>query len=106
MNVLVSSDGCLITSCNKIIQKQGEKCENLQSLVELYRENEGQCYYCRKNPLGNAAYGINSTKMQVEIFQELLDRGWARSGNYIYLPSNHRNCCPTYAVLILKFTII
>ena len=29
---------------------------------------------------------------------ELLERGWLRSGSFLYLPSNDRTCCPNIAI--------
>lgn len=31
-------------------------------------------------------------------YQNLIDRGWRRSGKYCYKPSNITNCCPAYTI--------
>lgn len=68
------------------------------SVVQLYREYEGECHYCKQQGAKSIAYGMNSDQMTVDDFQFLLERGWARCGKWIYLPSNHKVCCPTYTV--------
>jgi hypothetical protein len=32
--------------------------------------------------------------------QRLIDQGWARSGGWLYHPTNSRTCCPNYAVCL------
>jgi arginyl-tRNA---protein transferase len=68
------------------------------SIVQLYRFYEGECHYCKAPNAKNISYGMNSDRMTVEDFQLLLDRGWARCGKWIYLPKNHKACCPMFAV--------
>jgi hypothetical protein len=39
-----------------------------------------------------------ASTLTVHAYQELLDRGWRRSGTYLYLTFPDRNCCPTYTI--------
>lgn len=31
-------------------------------------------------------------------YQDLIDRGWRRSGQYCYKPKNDETCCPCYTI--------
>jgi len=68
------------------------------TVVQLYQEYEGECHYCKQPGAKSVAYGMNSDQMTVMDFQNLIESGWARCGKWIYLPSNHKVCCPTYAI--------
>jgi hypothetical protein len=39
-----------------------------------------------------------SELMRIEDYQLLIDRGWRRSGTYIYKPAMDRTCCPLYTI--------
>ena len=43
--------------------------------------------------------------MQSQVYQDLLDRGWRRSGTWLYLPLYNKTCCPCYThrLDVLKF---
>ena len=34
----------------------------------------------------------------IAIFAALLDRGWRRSGCFLYKPEMERTCCPSYTI--------
>ena len=36
--------------------------------------------------------------MTCEDYQDLIDRGWRRSGSYCYKPDNKKTCCPQYTI--------
>ena len=38
-----------------------------------------------------------TSQIAMHLLQELLDRGWRRSGRYIYKPDLH-TCCPQYTI--------
>ena len=42
--------------------------------------------------------GLIFKKLRVEDYQELIDRGWRRSGSYVYKPSMEKTCCPLYTI--------
>jgi len=44
-------------------------------------------------PLTRQAY-----QLQPEHYQTLVDRGWRRSGAYVYKPDNARTCCPQHSI--------
>lgn len=37
-------------------------------------------------------------RLSVDEYQQLIDRGWRRSGKYCYKPSMQTTCCPSYAI--------
>ncbi|KAF2460432.1 arginine-tRNA-protein transferase [Lineolata rhizophorae] len=46
----------------------------------------------------SVSYFASSDSLRVEDYQELLDRGWRRSGSLLYKPDPQRSCCPHYAI--------
>jgi len=68
------------------------------SIVEFFDEHEGhRCGYC-KNPEGNFSHGMWAHEMTPSDYQDLIDRGWRRSGKYCYKPSMSIMCCPSYTI--------
>uniref|UniRef100_A0A8C1T5V0 Arginyl-tRNA--protein transferase 1 n=1 Tax=Cyprinus carpio TaxID=7962 RepID=A0A8C1T5V0_CYPCA len=39
-----------------------------------------------------------SHTMTVQDYQDLIDRGWRRSGKYVYKPTMSKTCCPQYTI--------
>lgn len=99
--ILTKCHGSLKQSCEEITRRL-ESSSGFSpyqgSIVQLYREYEGECHYCKVPGSKNIAYGMNSDQITVYDFQFLFDRGWARCGKWIYLPANHKLCCPTYTI--------
>ncbi|KAM9365429.1 arginyl-tRNA--protein transferase 1 isoform 1-T1 [Pholidichthys leucotaenia] len=68
------------------------------TIVEYFGGNDGyRCGYC-KNQTGNFSHGMWSHTMTVQDYQDLIDRGWRRSGKYVYKPIMKRACCPQYTI--------
>lgn len=45
-------------------------------------------------------------RLTCEDYQNLIDRGWRRSGKYVYKPKMDETCCPQYTIrYILMFLI-
>uniref|UniRef100_A0AAR2ILL7 Arginyl-tRNA--protein transferase 1 n=1 Tax=Pygocentrus nattereri TaxID=42514 RepID=A0AAR2ILL7_PYGNA len=42
--------------------------------------------------------GMWSHAMTVQDYQDLIDRGWRRSGKYVYKPVMNKTCCPQYTI--------
>ncbi|XP_022208061.2 arginyl-tRNA--protein transferase 1 isoform X2 [Nilaparvata lugens] len=75
----------------------GSSCD-YYSLVEYYGENKGYtCGYCKSSDT-NCSHGMWAHSMTVQDYQDLIDRGWRRSGQYIYKPSMAVTCCPMYTI--------
>ncbi|KAJ8715050.1 hypothetical protein PYW08_005031 [Mythimna loreyi] len=70
----------------------------LRSIVEYYAEHEHyRCGYC-KRPDTNYSHGMWAHAMTVSDYQDLIDRGWRRSGKYCYKPTMDVTCCPMYTI--------
>ncbi|XP_011601182.1 arginyl-tRNA--protein transferase 1 isoform X6 [Takifugu rubripes] len=68
------------------------------TIVEYFGGDEGhRCGYC-KNEKSNFSHGMWSHTMTVQDYQDLIDRGWRRSGKYVYKPTMDKTCCPQYAI--------
>ncbi|XP_047207695.1 arginyl-tRNA--protein transferase 1 isoform X5 [Girardinichthys multiradiatus] len=68
------------------------------TIVEYFGGDDGyRCGYC-KNEKGNFSHGMWSHTMTVQDYQDLIDRGWRRSGKYVYKPIMKKTCCPQYTI--------
>ncbi|KAI1894534.1 hypothetical protein AGOR_G00116780 [Albula goreensis] len=68
------------------------------TIVEYFGGEDGyRCGYC-KNETGNFSHGMWSHTMTVQDYQDLIDRGWRRSGKYVYKPIMNKTCCPQYTI--------
>ena len=71
------------------------------SVVEFIYEPGGprpsNCGYCKSRDT-NFTEGVWAHRMTCEDFQDLVDRGFQRSGKYVYRPVNNRVCCPQYII--------
>ncbi|KAK7086703.1 Arginyl-tRNA--protein transferase 1 [Halocaridina rubra] len=68
------------------------------TIVEYTRDHSGyKCGYC-KSTSTNFSHGMWAHKMTVLDYQDLIDRGWRRSGKYCYKPTMDKTCCPMYAI--------
>ncbi|KAM3835086.1 arginyl-tRNA--protein transferase 1 isoform 2-T2 [Vipera latastei] len=68
------------------------------SIVEYLGGDGGyRCGYC-KNDTGNFSHGMWAHSLTVQDYQNLIDRGWRRSGKYVYKPTMNRTCCPQYTI--------
>ncbi|XP_043111902.1 arginyl-tRNA--protein transferase 1-like isoform X3 [Puntigrus tetrazona] len=70
----------------------------MYSIVEIKGVKCGyRCGYCGTAG-GKASYGMWSHTMSVQDYQDLIDRGWRRSGKYVYKPIMNKTCCPQYTI--------
>ncbi|XP_019608485.2 arginyl-tRNA--protein transferase 1 isoform X5 [Rhinolophus sinicus] len=68
------------------------------SVVEYFEgEDFYRCGYC-KNESGSRSNGMWAHSMTVWDYQDLIDRGWRRSGKYVYKPVMNQTCCPQYTI--------
>ncbi|XP_035740076.1 arginyl-tRNA--protein transferase 1-like isoform X3 [Vespa mandarinia] len=68
------------------------------SIVEYYAQEERHaCGYC-KSPDTNFSHGMWAHSLTVQDYQNLIDRGWRRSGSYCYKPTMDQTCCPMYTI--------
>ncbi|KAM3066780.1 Arginyl-tRNA--protein transferase 1 [Clarireedia jacksonii] len=55
------------------------------------------CGYCG-NRSGSFSYYASTSSLQPEFYQDLLHRGWRRSGTTLYKPDLRESCCPHYTI--------
>ncbi|XP_053439968.1 arginyl-tRNA--protein transferase 1 isoform X7 [Nycticebus coucang] len=70
----------------------------MASVVEYKGVKAGyHCGYCDSEE-GKASSGMWAHSMTVQDYQDLIDRGWRRSGKYVYKPVMNQTCCPQYTI--------
>ncbi|XP_069844300.1 arginyl-tRNA--protein transferase 1 isoform X8 [Dipodomys merriami] len=70
----------------------------MASVVEYKGLKAGyHCGYCDSTE-GKASCGMWAHSMTVRDYQDLIDRGWRRSGKYVYKPVMNQTCCPQYTI--------
>ncbi|XP_071605725.1 arginyl-tRNA--protein transferase 1 isoform X4 [Heliangelus exortis] len=68
------------------------------AVVEYKGWKEGyRCGYCASDR-GKVSAGMWAHSMTVQDYQDLIDRGWRRSGKYVYKPIMNQTCCPQYTI--------
>ncbi|MBN3307186.1 ATE1 transferase, partial [Amia calva] len=68
------------------------------TIVEYFGGGDGyRCGYCKRED-GSFSHGMWSHTMTVQDYQDLIDRGWRRSGKYVYKPIMNQTCCPQYTI--------
>lgn len=83
-----------ITSFNK--HNMASDCG--KSVVEYFGKGEGhECGYCKSKDT-NFCYGMWGHMVNPSDYQDLIDRGWRRSGSYLYRPMLNVQCCPMYTI--------
>lgn len=69
-----------------------------KSIIEYFADKSAsQCGYCRSTN-GSYSNGMWGHVMTCQDYQDLLDRGWRRSGRYCYKPTMNKTCCPQYTI--------
>eukprot|EP00088_Acartia_fossae_P004764 TRINITY_DN12060_c0_g1_i13.p1 TRINITY_DN12060_c0_g1~~TRINITY_DN12060_c0_g1_i13.p1 ORF type:complete len:483 (-),score=77.24 TRINITY_DN12060_c0_g1_i13:181-1599(-) len=67
------------------------------TLVSFFpEETPHSCGYCKGE--GSLSKGMWAHFMSVGVYQNLLDKGWRRSGRYVYKPTMEKTCCPQYTI--------
>jgi len=69
-----------------------------KSIIEYFADKSAsQCGYCRSKN-GSYSNGMWGHVMTCQDYQDLIDRGWRRSGRYCYKPTMNKTCCPQYTI--------
>ncbi|WOO80718.1 Arginyl-tRNA--protein transferase 1 [Vanrija pseudolonga] len=73
------------------------------SLLRPVGYNCSTCGYCsppgqRSSRKSSRSYGMVAPSMSPSFYQGLIDRGWRRSGEYVYHPDMRDTCCPQYTI--------
>ncbi|KAM9618139.1 arginyl-tRNA--protein transferase 1 isoform 3-T3 [Trichechus inunguis] len=70
----------------------------MASMVEYKGLKDGyHCGYCDSKE-GKASCGMWAHSLTAQDYQDLIDRGWRRSGKYVYKPVMNQTCCPQYTI--------
>ncbi|KAK4746925.1 hypothetical protein SAY87_025962 [Trapa incisa] len=69
-----------------------------QSVVLDCGPRRGPCGYCKSKGATSITHGLWADTLTVYDYQDLLDRGWRRSGCYLYKPEMKKTCCPSYTI--------
>lgn len=69
-----------------------------QSLVEDLGVQSSTCGYCKSTTRSSITHGYLAYSLRIDDYQDLLDRGWRRSGKLLYKPEMERTCCPCYTI--------
>ncbi|XP_017035721.1 arginyl-tRNA--protein transferase 1 isoform X2 [Drosophila kikkawai] len=67
------------------------------SIVQYFGSQLGKCGYCA-NTNCSKSHGMHSYRLDCQDYQDLIDRGWRRCGNYCYKMRNRETCCPCYTI--------
>ncbi|XP_020610871.1 arginyl-tRNA--protein transferase 1-like isoform X1 [Orbicella faveolata] len=74
------------------------KMAGRHSIVEYFGDSGGhRCGYCKSSST-NQSHGMWAHTMTCLDYQDLFDRGWRRSGKYVYKPTMKTTCCPAYTI--------
>ncbi|KAL0743937.1 hypothetical protein Bca4012_085450 [Brassica carinata] len=69
-----------------------------ESIVADCGRNTSTCGYCKSPTRSSISHGLWTERLTVYDYQALLDRGWRRSGCYLYKPEMAKTCCPSYTI--------
>ncbi|KAI9102469.1 arginine-tRNA-protein transferase [Phlyctochytrium arcticum] len=61
--------------------------------VAITGRNESSCGYCHAPSESSISFGLWAYSLRCDTYQRLLDRGWRRSGKYLYKPELAETCC-------------
>ncbi|XP_062134099.1 arginyl-tRNA--protein transferase 1 isoform X2 [Drosophila sulfurigaster albostrigata] len=67
------------------------------SIVQYFGPQTSKCGYCT-GIVCSKSHGMHAYRLSCDDYQELIDRGWRRCGNYCYKPQNDVTCCPCYTI--------
>ncbi|KAF8396930.1 hypothetical protein HHK36_018565 [Tetracentron sinense] len=60
--------------------------------------HKSSCGYCKTDGNTSVIRGSWARSLTVDDYQDLLDRGWRRSGSSLYKPVMGKTCCPSYTI--------
>ena len=68
------------------------------SIVDDHGSYASSCGYCDRKGRTSKSHGMHAHVCSVEDYQSLLDRGWRRSGCWMYRPHLNDTCCPPFTI--------
>ncbi|ORX48962.1 hypothetical protein BCR36DRAFT_584079 [Piromyces finnis] len=70
-----------------------EENENSLNIMYYASNDASSCGYC-KGEKCSYTYGAFAIFLSCQIYQDMIDMGWRRSGKYCYKPILEKSCCP------------
>ena len=70
----------------------------MASIIAPLGPSESTCGYCHSTNPTSHTFGLWAYKLSVEDYQVFLDKGFRRSGHYLYKPDFQKTCCPAYSI--------
>ncbi|KAG0631858.1 hypothetical protein M758_1G284500 [Ceratodon purpureus] len=70
----------------------------VMSIVEEQGVHSSPCGYCKSPSSTSVAQRLWAHTLTVDDYQELLNRGWRRSGMVLYKNNMHQSCCPPLSI--------
>ncbi|KAL5568542.1 hypothetical protein UlMin_025117 [Ulmus minor] len=86
------------SSSSKSSNSRTNDDERGKSKVVDWGRNRTTCGYCKSSGRTRISHGLWAHSLTVNDYQALLDRGWRRSGSFLYKPEMERTCCPSYTI--------
>ncbi|KAF9514241.1 hypothetical protein BS47DRAFT_893028 [Hydnum rufescens UP504] len=73
------------------------------TIIDPLGYRSGTCGYCSepgKRSVESSSYSTGAWPLQMtcDVYQRMIDRGWRRSGEYLYKPDLLHSCCPQYTI--------
>eukprot|EP00741_Cyanophora_paradoxa_P005468 tig00000889_g5301.t1 len=68
------------------------------SIIQDLGPSSSTCGYCHTKEEGRLTHGMWAHMLTCDDYQALIDRGWRRSGLYVYKPHMRTICCPQYTI--------
>jgi arginine-tRNA-protein transferase len=87
-----------IDECDQLTRGGRQVESHVQFAYQPGGPYPSHCGYCHSENEQFKLEGLWSNAMSVRHFQELVDRGFQRSGKFVYLPVNNLTCCPQFVM--------
>ncbi|KAK0486940.1 arginine-tRNA-protein transferase [Armillaria luteobubalina] len=74
------------------------------SIVAPYGASSSTCGYCSPPgersaaPTSAHSASLSAIQLSCPVYQDMIDRGWRRSGTFCYKPDMKNSCCPQYPI--------
>ncbi|KAJ3116586.1 hypothetical protein HK100_001021, partial [Physocladia obscura] len=87
----------VVVSANQIPSGKHTICIDIMQAL-LGGKESSKCGYCHSPDEKSITSGVWAYHLHPTAYQALIDRGWRRSGHYLYKPSIGETCCPAYTI--------
>ncbi|MCL7042392.1 hypothetical protein MKW94_027385 [Papaver nudicaule] len=89
-----------MSSSGKMKKNEASSSSNTiaETVVSDVGRRKSSCGYCKSSARSSITHGLWAHSITVNDYQDLLDRGWRRSGCFLYKPEMDKTCCPAYTI--------